>query len=491
MKSIIRYMLGMLSAVSILVSCEDWKFLEEHPKKIDVTTFMSNAEEVESMINSIYYQLRRQPAFGRYLNVLSESLSDYCYGRGNYATSYETGLTSGAVTFTKDTWAVLYRAIRFANEILSGIDNADISETDYRHLSGEVRYLRAFSYSFIVKYFGDAPLFTEDNMGDFNKPRTPSDQLWNFVVSEADYAAKNLPEQVSQAGRPSRYAAFMLKGEALMYLQNYTEAAKAFREVITSNRFSLVRVSSADDFNKLYGSTANATSEEIFYFKFNRDNGATFPWMYLCKPNPVFDTGALGIYTDYQNNKFIANWDKNDLRYQWSLYIQTANGALNSLTSTGMICLKYRDYETNGSTMANDWPVYRYADALLYLAEAIARRDNGVSQEAIEYVNMVRRRAYGLDPTAVSDKDYKASDYSSLDEFIDLILQERGYETCFEGKRFCDLKRCGKLAEYAVKAGKINSESSVGDAAYWWPIPSDEFTYNTALDPSEDQNPGY
>lgn len=35
---------------------------------------------------------------------------------------------------------------------------------------------------------------------------------------------------------------------------------------------------------------------------------------------------------------------------------------------------------------------------------------------------------------------------------MELLLQERGYETAFEGKRYCDLKRCGKLAEYAVRA---------------------------------------
>jgi hypothetical protein len=80
---------------------------------------MSNAEEVESVINSMYYQLRRDAGFGRYFIVLEEGLSDYCYGRGNYATSYATGLTSGGIGFTKDSWAVLYRVIRFANNILT------------------------------------------------------------------------------------------------------------------------------------------------------------------------------------------------------------------------------------------------------------------------------------------------------------------------------------------------------------------------------------
>ena len=212
--------------------------------------------------------------------------------------------------------------------------------------------------------------------------------------------------------------------------------------------------------------------------------------MFLCKPNPVYATGAVGIYTDYKNNNFISSWDKNDYRYQWSLWIQKDNGALNAVTKTGMICLKYRDYE-DATSCANDWPVYRYADVLLYCAEAICRRDGKPNAEAMEYVNMVRRRAYGMNPKKAQPVDRQLSNYSDKDSFMEMLLQERGYETCFEAKRYCDLKRCGLLAEYAVKAGKISSASEVKDAAWWWPIPTDEFNYNTAMDPAKDQNPGY
>ncbi len=70
--------------------------------------------------------------------------------------------------------------------------------------------------------------------------------------------------------------------------------------------------------------------------------------MYLCKPNPFVNMGAVGIYTDYQKNKFIQNWDQNDLRYQFGLYKQTQNGTLNALTKTGMVCSKFRDSEWTG-----------------------------------------------------------------------------------------------------------------------------------------------
>jgi len=486
--NILRSLAGFALCVISVSGCEG--LLDEHPKKIDATTAVYDAESAEAVINSIYYQLHRQPAFGRYLSVLPEALADYAYGRGNYNTSYETGLTSGAITFSEDSWAVLYRAIRFANEILVEMPNATMSASDLSRLTAETRFLRAFSYSYLVKYYGAVPFFNEDNMDDFNKVRTSEDEMWEWIVDEAAYAAENLPAVASEAGRPTKYAASMLKAEAEMYLERWADAATSLETIISSRKYSLIELSTSDDFEKLYGSTVNNTSEEIFYIKYNQDVTATFEWMFLCKPNPVYPTGALGIYTDYVKNNFISSWDTNDFRYQWSLYKQTENGTLNGITKTGMICLKYRDYN-NGTSAANDWPVYRYADVLLYYAEALCHRDGKPSAEAMEYLNMTRRRAYGLDPTQSQGIDYNISEYSTEDAFMELLLKERGYETIFEGKRYCDLKRCGKLASAAVAAGKIASEGAVGVAAYWWPIPTSEFNYNTSLDPEKDQNPGY
>lgn len=473
----------------MLPACQDLDVLQEHPKKVDASTFMTDAAEIKSVINSIYYQFRRDVCFGRYIPVLGESLSDYCYGRGNYATSYTTGLTSGAVSFSKDTWAVLYRAIRFANEIIPKFETAEMSAADYKALMGEVRYLRAFSYSYLVRLFGAVPFFDEHNMAEFSKPRTPEKEIWNFVASEAREAADMLPKTPAQYGRPTRYAALMLLTEASLYLERWEEAAAASGEVVGAKRHGLVQVTVADDFQKIYGTEANGTKEEIFYFKYNTDDGNKFFDMYLCRPNPVRNGGNVGIYTDYKANAVIANWDKNDLRYQYNLYIQTENGTLNSLTKTGMICLKYRDYNATGAAM--DLPVYRYADALLYCAEAICRRDGKPNDEALEMINKVRRRAYGLNSETPQSIDYKLSDYNSSDKFIELLLKEKAYETMFEGKRYLDLKRMGKLAEYALKAGRIKDLSEVGQAAYWWPIPADEFIYNDMLDPAKDQNPGY
>ncbi|WP_373826364.1 RagB/SusD family nutrient uptake outer membrane protein, partial [Bacteroides heparinolyticus] len=90
-----------------------------------------------------------------------------------------------------------------------------------------------------------------------------------------------------------------------------------------------------------------------------------------------------------------------------------------------------------------DWIVYRYADVLTLLSEAIVRQNDVVTQEAIDLLNMVHERA-GL-------KGYKMTDFSDVDTFLNTVLEERGHELWFEGVRRSDLIRYGKYIEYARK----------------------------------------
>jgi hypothetical protein len=66
------------------------------------------------------------------------------------------------------------------------------------------------------------------------------------------------------------------------------------------------------------------------------------------------------------------------------------------------------------------------------------------------------------------------------------VVEERGYETMYEGKRWLDLKRLG-IAEQRIKEVK---NIVVAEKHMYWPIPNSELLYNKALDAS-DQNPGY
>ena len=74
-----------------------------------------------------------------------------------------------------------------------------------------------------------------------------------------------------------------------------------------------------------------------------------------------------------------------------------------------------------------DVVVYRYADVLTLMAEALARSNNAVTQEAVDRLNDVHTRA-GL-------AAYQLSDFTSLDDFLELFLKNVGMNYWGEGCR--------------------------------------------------------
>ena len=102
---------------------------------------------------------------------------------------------------------------------------------------------------------------------------------------------------------------------------------------------------------------------------------------------------------------------------------------------------KGREY-TNIGYNPVDVPIIRYADVLLMYAEAVWRAHEVPSPEALEYVNQVRRRGFGVDIKTPNEAvDLKMMDG---DKFAEALLAERSFELCFEGQRWYDLVRFGK-----------------------------------------------
>jgi hypothetical protein len=114
-----------------------------------------------------------------------------------------------------------------------------------------------------------------------------------------------------------------------------------------------------------------------------------------------------------------------------------------------------------------DQVMIRLAEVYLDYAEALLQQDKNVST-AVEYINKVRRRGGASDITTTNKS-----------ELLDIILNERKVEFCFEGKRFFDLKRAGKLKEVLGPLGWK-------DYMVNYPIPQEEIDLTKMT-----QNQGY
>ena len=479
-----KYILLLIIIGGSLTNCnEDLSLLQEKPKAIATETFLNSKEEIEGTIYSVYYQLKRHECFGRMFHTINEAMVDYAQGRGSYAyPSNFIGLDATNSNRVQDTWAILYRSINFANKIIKNApDASEASQQEIANLVAEARFLRAFAYYRLVQSWGAVPLSTEDNMGEFHKSRTPVDNIFDLIVEDLIFAEENLPETQIVNGRPQKTTAKTVLTEVYLAMKRWSDARTKALEVINSNKYSLVSVSNPDDFLNIFGPNINGSSEEIFYLKYNRESGNDFTWMlHSPKVDYMNYQGAYGIYSDSVTNKVIKEWDFKDLRKKFNLYNVDIG-----LGKTTVLCKKFIDPEATSGRGMNDFPLYRYADLLLFFAEADCMSNNGPTEEGMEKLNMVHRRAYGFNPNNPSIIDFEVSDYNK-DTFIDLLLKERCYETMFEGKRYNDLRRMGKLEEIILDSKGIE----VKEAALLWPIPNQEIQYNDSIDVT-DQNPGY
>ncbi|WPQ65935.1 RagB/SusD family nutrient uptake outer membrane protein [Chitinophaga sancti] len=472
-----------LFIIFLITSCS--KKLEEHPKSIAAEVFYNTTSEVEAGLDAIYIPIRRVSTIGALYLCQQEIYSEYLYGRGSHAPLNDyNGLDNTNMTRINSMWTDFYESIRDANIVIEKAPlGKSLTADDLKKYVGEARFLRGLCYFYLVRNWNGVPLRTENNMDSINLARATATDVYNYLLADLEWAEQNLPDNPRLVGAPSKWAAKSVLTDVYMTLHQYDKARDKALEVINSGKYSLVKVNVAADFDKLFGPDISNSTEEIFYLKYARTpSGQGFPYpIYAHYPNSGYypPGGYYTFYSDSEQNSFVKNWDKNDLRYAYDWYAQTFG-----LGATTILLKKFSD-KSAVTAGGNDYPMYRYADILLFYAEAVAQAEGTPSADALEKLNMVHRRAYGKDPlTADASIDIQLTDQQS---FIDRVVQERGYENCGEGKRWLDLKRLG-IAQQVIAAVK---GKTVTERHLLWPIPTVEYNYNTAINPTTDQNPGY
>jgi hypothetical protein len=179
---------------------------------------------------------------------------------------------------------------------------------------------------------------------------------------------------------------------------------------------------------------------------------------------------------------------------------------------TGMVFTnagrKYTNKYTDETNLTDAAPVIRYAEVLLNMAEAHARKASPDLSTALTLLNRVRNRALA-DPTTQA---YTAATLSSQSLMVGAILKERRIEFLMEGRRWGDIHRLqgdnlfpidgipAKLASgnpaastftlgtpYTGPLGLTSIPAS--DFKFLWPIPQLETASNPTL--AAEQNPGW
>lgn len=473
---------------TLFSSCSDW--LEETPKAVAAETFYNTEEEASAAVLAPLEKFRS--GFAMSYPGLLECFADYAYGRGSWeANSDYEGLNTQNQTRANMVWASLYKAIRDCNIAISRLPEAsELTEISKAAYIGELRFIRGLSYYYLIRSFGSCPLRTEMNMSEYNLGKSNIADIYAFIVNDLLNAAENAPDKARLVGTPCKNSARSLLAQVYLQLEKYQEAASYSKQVIDSNDYSLVPVSSPRDFEKIFGAGVVSTTEEIFYLK--QDNATNNGWEYvmfcahpsaLINEKPMCGAGGwYGVYTTTKN-QMIEEWEIKDLRKDYNLLLHDFGLGNN----TYLMAKFYDPNALSSGGSGNSNPVIRYPDVLLTYAEAVTKASGAPTPEAMEMLNKIHRRAYGFNPDSPSEIDFTLAKYNSTDKFMELLIKEQAYECMNEMKRWFFLSRLGIVKQQIKKIKGID----VAEKHMLFPIPTTEFDYNEALDPSKDQNPGY
>ncbi|MEO6685185.1 MAG: RagB/SusD family nutrient uptake outer membrane protein, partial [Dyadobacter sp.] len=253
-----------------LASCTD--SLIEKPKSLASENFYNTAAEVEAAVNAIYGPMRSDNGLSINYPAQLEGLADYGNSRGSQTpVSLYQGLDNTNINRVGVIWDNFYQSIRNANLVISNTPNGtSISDADKVKYIAEAKYLRSLIYFALVRNWSGVPIRTEANMTVADLKRSSVAEVYDLILSDALEAEKGLPDVPAAIGRPSKWAAKTLLSEIYMYKEDWKSSSAKAKEVIDSGKFSLVAVTQSEDFQKIYGPEVVNTPEEIFYFKYNR-----------------------------------------------------------------------------------------------------------------------------------------------------------------------------------------------------------------------------
>ncbi len=461
----------------IASSCkEDFLALTPQGTALEVNFYQTEDELFQGLV-AVYDVLQWGGTSGWTMATgLANAASDDCYAGGSDASDQPSWVAYDDFSLTptlgpqEGFWTKYYAGIYRANLILVKLDEAplDISSSFKARIAAEAKFLRAYFYFDLVRYFGRVPLITEVLSPEAVNDVVQTTPAEIYAQVEADLKAAiaetELPESVppSELGRITQGAAKALLGKVILYQNDdsrMSEAAGYFEDVIGSGFYDL-----ESNFEDIFRLEKEFGTESVFEISYSGNKPGNFENGFASGPvnNPTegnFNVQFFGM-RNYVGQVYSSGWSfcpvateladfmAGDPRMEHTIIdgnVLKAQGAsyTEGFQNTDLFIKKYAPLESERALdgdVALAWGtnerVIRFADVLLMAAEALVR-GGGDANAARGYVNQVRGRV-GLTPIP-------ASVSGSL--LLDEIYKERRLELATEGHRFFDLVRTGQAPQ--------------------------------------------
>jgi hypothetical protein len=320
------------------------------------------------------------------------------------------------------TWQTLYNGISRANLLLENIDHVQMDDTKKASMRGEALFLRAYYYFLLVQHWGGVPLIlnTVKTSAEAQVGETAAKEIYEQVIKDMTEAeGLVLPiTTLNFSGRISKSAVRGILARVCLYMAGYpvndktkyTAARDWAKKVMDDGGHAL-----NDSYSQIFINLAQDKydiKESIWEVEFWGNNTDAFTESgRLGSRNGIRCTDVDSGYSPGRINafaNFFYKYEVNDRRRDWNIapfQFGTVSGKTARVYWTpaqiwNRHCAKYRRYyETltprNTNFTPFNFPVLRFSDVLLMYAEAENEINNGPTAEAINAVNLVRRRAYG------------------------------------------------------------------------------------------------
>ncbi len=545
-----RISFALLLGLAALSSCSD-KLDVKNPNQQTSESFGYTTDELEESVIAIYKRIRMEGTYARVGYTVDLVRGDEAWNSSQvWYLSFDDFNTTSTDDIASWLWRDWYYVVNACNFVLSRVDEDDskLSET-LKRIKGQAKFFRGLAYYNLALYFQKPILVTDYNTYSdietlYNQKNSSFDETMDFVEKEFQDAMSLLPSKSEGGewakGRANSGAAAGYLARVYMQRQKYSDALPILKDIINGNygEYDLT-ANYGDNFRE--GTEYENNVESLFEVQYldygsqgtddewtpvNTSSNATqahavesneapgdfggwadisaSPWLYnLFKAEKTKD-GKLDPRLYWTLGTYETDWTSNypeggfgnvaytkTIKAEDILRTNNTNGGIVIAKNTNLRTGLYSAV-TTGLKCGINLRLMRFSDILLRAAEC-ENEISGPTQQAIDWINRVRRRA--------NLADLKLSDFSTKEKLFEQIANvERPKEFGCEHGRGFDLLRWGfyydssrleQMKEHSTvymsnTENPVNTSSTVGTkkSSFDTFVPGKEFLpiYQTYLD---------
>lgn len=500
-----------------LASCNN--VIDLYPQSnLNTGTYYTTLDEVKAGLTGCYNGLQAPMAFEWQMTELRTDNSKQGVPASTSSTNRDLSdldmfLPATIHSAVYSYWLTSYNNIRNANIVLdrlgvvynpsSGLIDLKtieikISDSDRKQLAGEALFIRAYHYFNLARLYGGVFLIHTPISASEAKTinRSSIDDIYKLIDADLKFATTNLSAAkfgsipTANIGRANQWAAKALLGKVYLTLNKKADAVTLLQDIVSNSGYSLQK-----NYADVFSIANEMNSEILFSVRYKAGGlglGSPFGNGFAALNSGSTIINGSGLGNNYPTTDLNSFYTTPDLRKDANIAV------FGTGTASRLYVKKYLSPVILSGDGESDWPVIRFSDVQLMLAEA-----QGFLPTSITLINIVRTRAgLAVLPSTVN----------SVDTFEQALADERRLEFAFENHRFFDLIRFNKTMttikveqvlknhfakEYSTHYNQypaplltlVELQANVTPEKLLLPIPQREIDTNPALNIT--QNPGY